>query len=73
MEQLQEQFQKFRNLYDSTKVFVYDDFMVYSTPVGMSTIFASTANKLITELGLNIRAVANESWPFDTFIVEQVK
>lgn len=73
MKTLQQELEEFRKSYDSTMVSVYEDFMVYATPVGMSIICASAANKLIKKLELNIRAIANHSWPSDTFVIEANK
>lgn len=62
--------EQFRKAYDSIRVSVYDDFMVYSTPIGMSEILARSANKLIQELDLELTAIPAKNYPSDTFVVK---
>jgi len=62
--------EQFRKAYDSTRVSVYDDFMVYSTPSGMSELLAKSANRLIQDLDLNLTAIPAKNYPADTFVVK---
>lgn len=62
--------EQFRIAYDSVRVSVYDDFMVYSTPSGMAEIMAKSANRLIRDLNLELTAIPAKNYPSDTFVVK---
>lgn len=70
MTAIQIQLEKFRIAYDSMMVNVYDDFMVYSTPIGMADLISRSANKLIEELNLDLVAIPNKSYPSDSFVIK---
>ena len=70
MTTIQIELEQFRIAYDSVRVSVYDDFMVYSTPSGMADIMARSANRLIQDLDLNLTAIPAKNYPADTFVVK---
>lgn len=70
MNTTQLELEKFRKAYDSIRVTVYDDFMVYVTPTGMADLFSRNANTLIGKLNLDLTAIPKSTFPHDCFVVK---
>jgi hypothetical protein len=67
---LENQLETFRTNYNSTKVMVYDNNMVYSVAKGWADKAALEANNIISKLGLQLKAVPTTFLSKDSFLIE---
>lgn len=64
--------EKFREKYDSTRVTVYPNFLVYNTERGFSGEGVKSANKVIAILGVDLIAVETKFLSKDSFTVTAI-
>lgn len=68
---IQDELERFRLRYPSTRVTVHDDYMIYKTAAGTAKRASIDANEVILDLGLSLVAKPTNLYKLDSFIVQE--